>query len=43
MLSDLTLIGRLLDGEWDDDFLVVQPGEQLVMSYDDGVIKAVSA
>jgi hypothetical protein len=43
VLSDLGLIGRLLDGEWDDDFLVVQPGEQLVMSYDDGVIKAVPA
>ena len=34
-------IGRLLDGEWDDDFLVVQPGEQLVMSYDDDIVKAV--
>ena len=43
VLSDLTLIERLLGGEWDDDFLVVQPGEQLVMSYDDGVIKAVPA
>lgn len=39
--SDLGLIERLLNGEWDDDFLVVQPGERLVMSYDDGVVKAV--
>ena len=43
ILSDLGLIERLLGGEWDDDFLVVRPGEQLVMSYDDGVIKAVPA
>lgn len=41
ILSDLTLIERLVNGEWDDDFLVVQPGETLAMSYDDGVIKAV--
>ena len=41
--SDLTLIERLLDGEWDGDFIVVQPGERLAMSYDDGVVKAVPA
>ena len=43
ILSDLGLMERLLEGQWDDDFLVVRPGEQLVMSYDDGVIKAVPA
>ena len=43
ILSDLTLIKRLLDGEWDAEFLVVQPGETLVMSYDDDVIKAAPA
>ena len=41
VLSDMGLIKRLLDGEWNDAFLVVQPGETLVMSYDDEVIKAV--
>ena len=41
VLSDLGLVERLLDGEWNEDFLVVQPGEVLVMSYDDEVIKAV--
>jgi hypothetical protein len=41
ILSDLTLIERLLAGEWDDDFLVVPPGQSLAMSYDDGVVKAV--
>ncbi len=43
VLSDLGLIDRLLDGEWDDDFLVVQPGQKLVMSYDEDVMKAVPA
>jgi len=33
------LIKRLLDGDWDDDFLVLQPGERIAMSYDDKVIK----
>jgi hypothetical protein len=41
VLSDLTLIERLMNGEWDADFLVVQPGESLEMSYDDDVVKAV--
>lgn len=41
VLSDLTLIERLLAGEWDDDFIVVAPGEQLAMSYDDGVVMTV--
>jgi len=43
VLSDLTLIERLLEAEWDDDFIVVKPGETLVMSYDDDVMKAVPA
>ncbi len=38
--ADLGLLRRLLDGDWDDDFQVVQPGEQLAMSYDDGVVRA---
>ena len=43
VMSDLNLIKRLLDGDWDADYLVVQPGEQVAMSYDDEVVKAVSA
>ena len=43
VLSDLTLIQRLLDGEWNEDFIVVQPGETLAMSYDDDVVKTVPA
>jgi Protein of unknown function (DUF1638) len=41
ILSDLTLIERLMNGDWDAEFLVVRPGERLTMSYDDDVIKAV--
>ncbi len=41
--ADLTLIRRLLFGEWDDDFQVVEPGQRLEMSYDDGVVRAVPA
>ena len=43
ILSDLTLMERLMNGEWDAEFLVVQPGETLVMSYDEDIIKAVPA
>ena len=43
ILSDLGLIERLMNGEWDADFLVVQPGESLAMSYDDEVVKAIPA
>jgi len=43
ILSDMTLIERLMNGEWDDDFLVVQPGQTLAMSYDDDIVKAVPA
>ena len=36
--GDITLIRRLLNGEWDQDFLVLQPGEQIAMSYDEDVV-----
>ena len=36
--GDVVLIHRLLAGDWADDFLVVQPGEQVQMTYDDAVI-----
>lgn len=47
MQADLNLIQRLLDGTWldpqDEDFLVVQPGEQVGMSYDEGILKTCPA
>jgi hypothetical protein len=41
MTGNLNLIRRLLAGDWDEDFLVLRPGEQLAMSWDEGVITAV--
>lgn len=39
--GDLTLFRRLVGGDWDPaDFLVVEPGQRIVASYDEGVIKA---
>lgn len=36
--GDMVLVRRLLFGDWGDDFLVLAPGEQLSMTYDDSVI-----
>ena len=37
----LLLVRRLINGTWDPaDFLVLQTGERLAMSYDEGVIRA---
>jgi len=41
--GSMVLLRRLIDGDWDEDMLVLQPGERLAMSYDDGVVKAVPA
>ena len=41
--GSLVLLRRLLDGDWNGDVLVLQPGQRLAMSYDDGVVKAVPA
>jgi hypothetical protein len=41
LAGELLLVRRLIDGAWDPaDFLVLQPGERLAMSYDDAVIRA---
>lgn len=39
--GDLVLLRRLLDGDWQDDFLIVPPGGQVKMSYDEGVIDCI--
>ncbi|HEY3336182.1 MAG TPA: DUF1638 domain-containing protein [Candidatus Limnocylindrales bacterium] len=41
--GSLVLLRRLLDGDWDEDILVLRPGERLAMSYDDGVVRAAPA
>ncbi len=41
--GNMVLLRRLIEGDWGDDMLVLQPGERLAMSYDDAVVKAVPA
>jgi hypothetical protein len=39
MEGDLSLLQRWLDGTWDEeDFLVVRPGERVIVTYDKGII-----
>lgn len=38
LAGDLALIGRLLTGDWNEDFLTVEPGRQISMAYDDDVV-----
>jgi hypothetical protein len=38
LAGDPALIGRLLAGDWNEDFLTVEPGRQIAMAYDDGVV-----
>jgi len=38
MAGDLVLIRRLLEGDWAEDFAIVDPGQRVVMSYDADVI-----
>jgi hypothetical protein len=41
LAGELILVRRLVDGDWaPEDFLVLQPGECLAMSYDEAVIRA---
>ncbi len=36
--ADLRLVCRLLDGEWDEEFQVLQPGERLTMTWDESIV-----
>lgn len=38
LIGDLGLIRRLLDGDWTDDFMVLEPGQRVAMAYDERVI-----
>lgn len=42
LTGDLVLLNRLLNGDWNDDFLVLQPGERVEMAYDSEVICSLS-
>lgn len=39
VVADLGLVRRLLDGEWDEDFQVIAPGQRLERSYDEAVVR----
>ena len=41
LTGDLSLLQRLISGDWNEDFLMVPPGQQIQESYDDGVIESV--
>ncbi len=43
MEGSMVLLRKLIDGDWDDDVLVLRPGERLAMSWDEGIVKAVPA
>lgn len=36
--GDLLLTRRLLSGDWETDFLVVEPGQQITMTYDNHIV-----
>ncbi len=38
--GDVVLVRRLLAGDWDDDFLVLAPGERVALTYDEEIIRA---
>jgi len=39
--GDLVLIRRLLAGDWETDFLLLEPGQKITMTYDNNVIGCV--
>ena len=38
--GSMALLRKLLQGDWDDDFLIVQPGQSIRPTYDDQIMKA---
>jgi hypothetical protein len=41
--GDAILMKRLLDGAWERDYLILQPGERLAMTYDHNVIGCIKS
>jgi len=41
--GSMVLLRKLIDGDWADDMLTLQPGERLAMSYDESIVRAVPA
>ncbi len=42
LFGDLKLMQRLFDGDWRDDMLMLQPGEELAMVADEGIVCGIS-
>jgi len=40
--GDMSMLRKLIYADWDDDFLVLNPGETLTPSYDEGVMRVES-
>jgi hypothetical protein len=40
MEGDISLLRKLIDGQWDDDFLIIPPGWRVAPTHDDRIIKA---
>lgn len=38
MAGDMVLIRRLINGDWDDNFLILQPSQSIAMTYDMSVV-----
>ena len=38
MRGDLGLLRRLLDGDWNEDILIAQPGEEVAMTGDARIV-----
>jgi hypothetical protein len=36
--GDMSLLRRWIDGDWDDDFLVLHPGQEVYATYDERII-----
>ena len=39
LTGDLSLLQRLIGGDWNDDFLIVPPGKRIQAAYNDDVIE----
>jgi len=41
--GDMVLVRKLLNGDWDEDFLTLQPGGKIKMAFDDDVVTCIQA
>lgn len=41
LAGDMLLIRRLIDGDWNEDFLIVEPGNKITMTYNEKILGCV--